>query len=233
MLTKAYQDKSLTTALASWAQLRHDTLLYVKQSYTMAEMGGGPQDPVIVGYVEPIPELYIRLFKTSLIFQDKLKKMIGDDKDYTSVLENGGFEMLNRILDNLIVMSNKELRHEVLTEEEYNFIDNFADTSEELINFLASSPGGGDIIDIGEIMNAIMVADVHTDGNTKKVLEEGVGKIRTGLFVYRAPQNNNLVLGMGPVFSHYEFKQPMDNRLTDEAWRKMLLDDNKQPDKPE
>lgn len=227
MLTKAYQDKSLTTALASWAQLRHDTLLYVKQSYTMAERGGGPQEPVIVGYVEPIPELYIRLFKTSLIFQDKLNKMIGNDKEYESIKESISFDLLNDILDKLIVISNKELRHEVLTEDEYDFIDGFADTSRSLITYLAADPNGGDIVDVGEIMNAMMVADVHTDGNTKQVLEEGVGKIRTGLFVYRAPQNNNLVLGMGPIFSYYEFKQDMSKRLTDEEWRKMLIETGK------
>ncbi|GAI53387.1 unnamed protein product [marine sediment metagenome] len=27
---------------------------------------------------------------------------------------------------------------------------------------------------------------------------------------------------MGPVFSYYEFKQPMGDRLTDEAWREIL-----------
>jgi hypothetical protein len=216
MLTKAYQDKSLTTALASWTQLRHDTLLYVKQSYTMAEGGGGLQEPVIVGYVEPIPELYIRLFKSSLIFQDKLQKIAEKDDNYISILSED-FGFLNNILENLIVISNKELRHEALTEGEYDFIDNFADTSKRLIILLASQPGGGDVIDIGEIMNAIMIADVHTEGNTGQALEEGVGKIRTGLFVYRAPQNNNLVLGIGPIFSYYEFKQPMENRLTDEA----------------
>lgn len=35
METTAWQDKELTTALASWAELRHDTILYAKQSYTL------------------------------------------------------------------------------------------------------------------------------------------------------------------------------------------------------
>jgi len=34
MQTQAWQDKELQTALASWAELRHDTILYAKQSYT-------------------------------------------------------------------------------------------------------------------------------------------------------------------------------------------------------
>ncbi|RLG71387.1 MAG: hypothetical protein DRO11_04575, partial [Methanobacteriota archaeon] len=39
-------------------------------------------------------------------------------------------------------------------------------------------------------------------------------------------------LGAGPVMSYYEFKQPAENRLTDEAWRKMLVE-GKQPESPE
>lgn len=241
MLTQAYQDKSLTTALASWTQLRHDTLLYVKQSYTMAELGGLEQEPVIVGFVEPIPDLYIRLYQTSLIFQDRLTKLINTttintETDTTySFLGNvkSNFQTLNDILDKLITISNKELRYEALTEDEYDFIDNFHNISCRLVTRLAISEQGGGIIDIGDIFDVPLVADVHTEGNTNQVLEEGVGKIRTGLFVYRAPQNNNLVLGIGPVFSYYEFKQPMENRLTDEEWKKMFIQENKQPNKPE
>ena len=66
-----------------------------------------------------------------------------------------------------------------------------------------------------------MIADVHTEGNSKKVLEEGTGFIKTALVAYKLPQGH-IVLGMGPVFSYYEFKQTMDDRLTDEAWREML-----------
>jgi len=61
MQNTSYQDKSLNTSLASWAQLRHDTILYVKQSYTMSEGGGGPEELPPRGYVEPIPEFYNRL----------------------------------------------------------------------------------------------------------------------------------------------------------------------------
>jgi hypothetical protein len=36
---------------------------------------------------------------------------------------------------------------------------------------------------------------------------------------------------VGPVLSYYEFKQPMNDRLTDEAWRE-LLDSPKKPERP-
>lgn len=42
------------------------------------------------------------------------------------------------------------------------------------------------------------------------------------LLLARQWADGQLVLGAGPVLSYYEFKQPMSDRLTDEAWRAML-----------
>ena len=36
----------------------------------------------------------------------------------------------------------------------------------------------------------------------------------------------------GAVFSYYEFKQPMNNRLTDEAWQQLLADPSERPAMP-
>jgi hypothetical protein len=62
------------------------------------------------------------------------------------------------------------------------------------------------------------------------VLEEGVGYVKLILVAYRVP-DGRILLGAGPVFSYYEFKHPMDDRLTDEAWKEMLQDNP--PDVPE
>jgi hypothetical protein len=48
MKTKAFQDKNIVTQLASWSQLRHDTLLYVKQGYTAVDGCDYPS-----GFVDP------------------------------------------------------------------------------------------------------------------------------------------------------------------------------------
>ena len=57
--------------------------------------------------------------------------------------------------------------------------------------------------------------------NTETVLEEGVGYVHLIAVAYALP-GGQVVLGMGPVFSYYEFKWPMSDRLTDEAWATML-----------
>ena len=53
---EAWQDKLLQTQLAAWAELRHDSILYVKQSVTMRLMCSYP-----AGYVEPYPAFYAAL----------------------------------------------------------------------------------------------------------------------------------------------------------------------------
>jgi hypothetical protein len=62
------------------------------------------------------------------------------------------------------------------------------------------------------------------------VLEEGVGYVDLIVVAYKCP-NGRIILGAGPVFSYYEFKQPMSNRLTDEQW-KQQLENGQQPDRP-
>ena len=65
-----------------------------------------------------------------------------------------------------------------------------------------------------------IVADVHTDVNTGSVLEEGIGE---AMLLYAvAPVDGKPIVCHGVVYSQYEFKQPMSNRLTDEAWREMV-----------
>ena len=56
MQTQAWQHKQLQTQLASWAELRHDTILYAKQSYTAYAICEYP-----AGYVEPYPDFYARV----------------------------------------------------------------------------------------------------------------------------------------------------------------------------
>ncbi len=222
MQTTAWQDKELNTALASWTELRHDTLLYVKQSYTIAEMGGIFEPPV-VGYVEPVPEFYTRLLTLTEMTNRGFKNLIPGEELENLMIE-AGLSKFSEILNRLLDISKKELENKSLSDKEYSFIENFGSISERLIETIS----GGDVD--SDAFKTVLVADVHTDGNTKKVLEEGEGYIKTGIIAYKLPEGH-VVLGVGPVFSYYEFKQPMKNRLTDEGWRKIL--DSNPPPEPE
>jgi hypothetical protein len=61
MRTRAWAMKNLNTQLASWTELRHDTILYAKQSYTGIFACMYPQ-----GFVEPRPEFWQRLHDLAL-----------------------------------------------------------------------------------------------------------------------------------------------------------------------
>jgi len=215
MQTKAWQDKELTTALASWTELRHDTILYAKQSYTMGltSMPMPPPEKPVVGYIEPVPEFYNRLLA--------LTRMTSKGLDDMEVLDNSAkyrLQNLERILERLVELSEKELENEELTKEDYDFIKNFGDELNSVIE------------DVDEkAKKTTIVADVHTDQNTRQVLEEGVGYVNLIVVAYKLPDGRILV-GSGPVMTYYEFKQPMKDRLTDEKWRDILKENP--PEKP-
>ena len=207
MRTKAWQDKELTTALASWTELRHDTILYAKQSYTMTEKGMPytPPEKPVVGYVEPVPEFYNRLLALTRMTNKGLDEMDVLDDTAKYRLQN-----LERILERLVNISKKELENEELTRDDYDFIKNFGKELNSVI---------GDVDD--KAKKTTIIADVHTDMNTEQVLEEGVGYVKLIVVAYKLP-DDRILIGAGPVFSYYEFKHPMKDRLTDEKWREIL-----------
>jgi hypothetical protein len=214
MQTEAWTDKQLNASLASWSELRHDTILYAKQSYTMGATGM-PQEPKpVVGYVEPVPEFYARLLALTRMTKTGLGKMNVLDEKATKRLES-----VESLLQKLLDIAVKELEDKPLTEAEYEFIRNFGENLEGAITGVSEA---------GE--KTTMVADVHTDTNSKQCLEEGVGCVQMLVAAYRLP-DGRILIGAGPVLSYYEFKQPMGERLTDEKWRQML-ESGKAPARP-
>jgi hypothetical protein len=203
MRTEAWGDKQLTAALASWTELRHDTILYAKQSYT-ALMGLPFYEP-FMGYVEPVPEFYTRLLGLTEMTREGLGNLEVLDESSESRLT-----WLENALGRLIEISEKELAGDPLTSDDYQYIQGF----EQLIKGVTRGLNEHET-------RSTLVADVHTEPNSGMVLEEGTGGLRLLIAAVKHPTGET-VLAAGPVMTYYEFKQPMDDRLTDEAWREML-----------
>ena len=202
MQTEAWRDKSLHTALASWTELRHDTILYAKQSYTPVRSSLPPQ---MRGYVEPAPEFYARLLALTGMTTRGLSELgILSDPARLRLAK------LAEVLKQLLGLSVKELSNEPLTEQEYAYIRDIAGVLEQTVL---------GVEDVG--LKTTLVADVHTEANSAAVLEEGVGYVDLLAAVILQP-DGELSLAAGPVLSYYEFKWPMADRLTDEAWREKL-----------
>ncbi|MFX1261568.1 MAG: DUF3160 domain-containing protein [Promethearchaeota archaeon] len=207
MQTEAWVDKQLSTALGSWAELRHDTILYAKQSYTW-ELTGMP--PPVKGYVEPVPQVYARLASLCEMMIDGL-----DSRSLLSTSIGSKLNALYSLLLNLQTISIKELEGTPLTESEYYLIEGCGKTLGSIVAMPQDDYLTSDADD-----DMAVIADVHTDPNTFSVLEEAVGR---PMVIYVAVEvDGQVILTRGGIFSYYEFTWPMDDRLTDEAWQDML-----------
>lgn len=238
MRSDVWKLKEVITALSSWAELRHDTILYVKQSYTWAVGLTGamppPMEAMYYGYVEPNPELFARA-KYAVNY---LNEGLGEQGVMTEEVSNVLLQSSD-MMERLRGISEKELNNEALTEEDYIYIKRIDAVFNDLIEQLASAivveeapPTGGEghmiaetsLEGFDEASRTDMIADVHTETNTKKVLEVGTGKV-DWLIVAHKSKDGRIGIAIGPMFSYYEFAWPMSDRLTDEKWRSEVLKD--------
>ncbi|MBC8400277.1 MAG: DUF3160 domain-containing protein [Candidatus Marinimicrobia bacterium] len=207
MQNQAWSDKELFTALASWGELRHDTILYAKQS--TGTTGHHPSAQFVAGYVEPNPYLYARLAALTDFIATGLAT-----RDLYFAEFDWRYTDLSDLLLNLKTISEKELTGQPLTTDEQLVIVNIGSALENLVTFPDSL---GIEADVDEAM--AVIADVHTNLDMALVLEEGVGY---PLNIYVIVEiGGELVVTRGGIFSYYEFAWPADDRLTDEAWQTM------------
>ncbi len=221
MQSDAWVDKQLMTALGSWTELRHDTILYAKQSYTYLE--GMPES--VVGYVEPVPELYARLASLCRMMISGL-----DDRSLLSQPIQRRLSSLNEFLLTLKEISIKELSGTPLNQTEVVTIW----SSGGKLEYIGSIPADSEGLTSDTDKHMAVIADVHTDPNNFAVLEEAVGD---PMVIYAAVQvyidgQSRVILTRGGTFSYYEFHQSMDDRLTDEAWQE-ILNQGQEPDMPD
>lgn len=242
MQSTAWQDKQLHTSLGSWAELRHDTILYAKQIY--AELGGDwmptPPDPLPArGYVEPVPEFYARLAALAAMTRDGLasRSLLGaQDADSLSRIEELALALKQ--------MAEKELAGIPLTAEEHERIRYYGGELEHLVIASADQPenASGAMPYMEEEPQVAVIADVATDPDPQGigipqpvVLEVAVGRVNDLHVVVPLIEDDGsirLEVAKGGIFSYYEFPWPAEDRLTDEKWR-ALLDDNAAPERPE
>ncbi|MBC8273988.1 MAG: DUF3160 domain-containing protein [Chloroflexi bacterium] len=206
MQTEAWQDKEMNTALASWAELRHDTILYAKQSYTPSLTAAPLPPKPLLGYIEPVPEFYARMLDLTKMTRQGLSQLGALSQE-----EDNRLASLESVLDRLLSISINELKGAELSQDDYAFIRDFGNGLENIICGVEA-----------EGKETTIVADVHADTNEPpEVLEEAVGYVDLILVAYKVP-DGRIIIGAGPTLSYYEFKQPINNRLTNEAWKDML-----------
>ncbi len=229
--TQAWSEKMLQTQLASWAQLRHDNILYAKQSVTAIPICTYP-----VGYLEPYPDFYAAMAdyaQAGQIIMNSLNTngLSGYAREIRQTSINY-FRHLKTVAIQLQTMAEKELNLEPFTPGEEEFIKMMA------VRTVLQIEGCAGVVDVEEWGgwyielfpwgddNPALIADVHTnpteDIPPAGVLHVGTGPVATMLMIVDTP--DGMALHVGPVFTYYEFIEPGLPliRLTDEEWNERL-----------
>lgn len=223
MGTPEWDKKNLNAMLASWAELKHDAILYAKQPFGAECGGGGLPEPVVMGYVEP----NVGFWKKAIELLDNTSKLLKEQGMLTEKVDDATTRIREEA-EFLLRTSEKELRGEALAEEEYDQIKCMGATFENISLDLLRQPNqslmGWDDVQ-GADKKVALIADVYTanakNNPDKSVLFEGVG-LADEIYVI-VEIEGCLYIARGAVLSYREFTQPMDlQRLTDEEWQKQL-----------
>lgn len=210
MQSEAWMKKDLECFAGSFAELKHDTVLYSKQ--VIAEMGGGYEEEIDDrGYVEPEPIVYARFVTLADQTAQGLKRY-----GMLDAADEENLSRLSQMAGQFLTISQKELQDEVLTDEEYEFIRDYGGNLEHFWYETIK-----DTVDEGgsEPAPAALVVDIATDPNGE-VLEIATGDPSRICVVVKV--DGKIKIASGSVYSFYQFPWPLEDRLTDNRWHQML-----------
>jgi hypothetical protein len=215
MRNERWTDKNIHTALGSYAELKHDSILYMKQSG--AEMGGGPEPITPYNYVEPNVEVYAKLkwlavnTKVQLQARNMLKDEIGLILD-----------QIIDIQDMLMVISKKELTNQTITKGENLELYRYGGMIDNIIQIMQMNLMRNDV-DTSNDFTTALIADVSTvapnDMFPKGAYLEIGNSLPCEIYVV-CQTNGNTYLAKGALFNYYEFLS--DKRLTNHEWQTMV-----------
>ena len=204
MRTEAYRNKSLQTALAGWAEHRHQWLLHIERSAS----GGGRVFPA--GFVEPNVPFWFRLLELTLVTQENLS---------AHGLNDPRWMKYSWILRRCHSIAKRQLAQEGLGRTEREFFHSFGDNLGELL----------DIGDSGCSVKRprVVVADVHHVTDPAMTLHVGTGLPQAIYAVI--PYQGKRWLCKGGVMTYREYVTKGGQTLTDEDWRAILTGENPPP----
>jgi hypothetical protein len=234
--TEAWKRKQLQTQLASWTELRHDTILYVKQSYGVIVGCSYP-----AAYVEPYPAFFARLADLARATAKRLRAIDLSTLDAAKAagvpraprrpadVRDGQAAFLDAFAARMTVLerlAKKELAAQPFTAAE----------TDDLKRAITRRFGSGGPRYDGWYTALIyggapakwdpVVADVHTDPNPHpnqvggRVLEEGTGDVT--YLVVAVDNKADRAVYVGPAYSYYELEAAPNQRMTDAEWAAKL-----------
>jgi hypothetical protein len=217
--------KKLLTASASWAELKHDTILYAEQSG--AEMGGGGEwfagkfaPPAPRGYVDPDPQTFDAIAKAI----ERTEKFASD----FSLEEDGGAyrEKLRKLRELCVTargIAQREVADSAVSAGDYLEIKNLARAFNAtlLLPEDMTEPVGENV---GEQLKMALIADVATDSATGETILLAATGTPRAIYVFVNDKSGGPRITRGYVYSYYEFVASSEQRMTDGEWKKIVYD---------
>lgn len=212
MQSEEWQKKNLECFAGSFTELKHDTILYTKQ--VMAEMGDAyDENADDRGYVEPEPLVWLRFQNLADLTAQGLRNY-----GMLNAEEEENLTRLSEIAGRLLEISKKELKDETLTDDEYEFIRSYGGNIEHFWMESVKDATGGEGAYTQEAPAALVV-DIATDPNGE-VLEAGTDDPSIIYVVVKV--DGKVKIASGSVYSFYQFRWPLEDRLTDTKWRQLM-----------
>ncbi|MEA3398151.1 MAG: DUF3160 domain-containing protein, partial [Patescibacteria group bacterium] len=209
-----WQRKNLGTVLGSYAELKHDTLLYAKQSYAELGAGGDNPDeipPVAKGYVEPDLEFWNRIISLAKTTRSGL-----EDRDVFPKIFESKFNAFIEASEFFALIAGQELQNQIISDDDFEKLRTISSKLSRVAN-----PVLGQELTKKEKRSGI-IADIHTDVVNQEILYEATGK---PCIIYALVKDaNGARLTRGAVFNHYEFTNNLDERLSDEDWQARIYE---------
>jgi hypothetical protein len=229
----AWGRRLLNTQLSSWAQLRHNNVLYVKQSYTSSAACEYPE-----AYVDPYPEFFHRIARFGERAQELVAGLELDGKLAISLADY--FARVARINTTLADMAAEQRSGMPHSAEHMAFINRAVTTS---INCDGTALGHtGWYADLHfDPLQAVeedpAITDVHTDigGDLPVARPPSVLHVGTGLprpIVVTVDSCNGPRAYAGVISTYHELREQGLNRLTDKEWKERLYGGNEPPAVP-
>lgn len=220
----AWNIKSQIAAHGTWAELRHDTILYVKQ-VAAERAGDGDFEPTYrteplpkpVHYIEPnLPfwEGSIASVANLMTIYEQYD-LLDDETKY--VLEN-----LSSLYNRILMIVRLEAENQPVA---YNDIEWIPTIISSLNRLIMIHTNGGYSEDNDQLKMAC-IADVYTNNELKVCLEVGVAN-PARLYVPLNDSQGGKRIAIGYGFSYVEFTHDMTDRMTDEQWKDIVYKQKK------
>jgi hypothetical protein len=220
--TDAWNRRLLNAQLGSWSQLRHDTILYAKQSYT-----GVPVCEFPDAYVEPYPEFFAALgrYASAGVQVTDVVKAWGVEALATQI--QGYFQALSNAAAMLQQMALSQRNGQPFTAAQMEFINNAVNIESRIEGCVPVEVPNGWYADLfydrrKSIEEDLTIADVHTQpadeggGIVGRVLHVGTAYPRLSVITANTCQGTRAYVGLS--FAYHERITKDFVRLNDQEW---------------